>query len=223
MLATSPAFKENAARALADTGLQKALARTRPQSSAKRSAAVAALPEFEQLRDIGRDIKNHALANLDFYLETWSANVERAGGHVHWCSTPDDARAAVLKICRDAGARTVTKGKSMISEELGINEHLERHGIEPIETDSRRIHPPAPPGAPEPHHRARLPPQPRGLGGEFPQIPHRPARRPRVSRAARHHDRGTHPAAPKIPSRRRRHYRRQFPDRRDRQQRHCHQ
>jgi L-lactate dehydrogenase complex protein LldF len=135
MLATSPAFKENAAHALADQGLQKALARTRPQSSGKRSAAVAALPEFERLRDIGRDIKNHALAHLDFYLETWAENVERAGGHVHWCSTPDDARAAVLKICADAGARTVTKGKSMISEELGINAHLEKHGITPIETD----------------------------------------------------------------------------------------
>ncbi|MBU6499192.1 MAG: lactate utilization protein, partial [Rhodospirillales bacterium] len=135
MLATSPAFKENAGHALADAGLQKALARTRPQHPAKRAAAVAALPEFEALRDIGRDIKNHTLANLDFYLETWAANVERAGGQVHWCSTADDARAAVLEICRKAGARTVTKGKSMVSEELGINEHLEAHGITPVETD----------------------------------------------------------------------------------------
>ena len=73
MLATSPAFKENAAHALADAGLQKALTRTRPQASTRRAQAVAALPEFEQLRDIGRDIKNHTLANLDFYLETWAA------------------------------------------------------------------------------------------------------------------------------------------------------
>ncbi len=135
MLATSPSFKENAAHALADVGLQKALSRTRPQASGRRAAAVAALPEFERLRDIGRDIKNHTLAHLDFYLETWADNVEQAGGHVHWCSTPDEARAAVLKICRDAGAKTVTKGKSMISEELGINEHLEKHGITPVETD----------------------------------------------------------------------------------------
>jgi L-lactate dehydrogenase complex protein LldF len=61
--------------------------------------------------------------------------VERAGGKVHWCSTADDARAAVLAICQKAGARTVTKGKSMISEELGINDHLEQHGIRPVETD----------------------------------------------------------------------------------------
>jgi L-lactate dehydrogenase complex protein LldF len=135
MLATSPAFKQNVKGALADAGLQKALAFTRPSFAGKRSAAVAGLPEFEALRDVGRDIKNHVLTNLDFYLETWAGNVEKSGGTVHWCSTADDARAAVLAICQKAGAKTVTKGKSMISEELGINDHLEKHGIEPVETD----------------------------------------------------------------------------------------
>jgi L-lactate dehydrogenase complex protein LldF len=135
MLATSPAFKANASQAMADPGLQKALARTRPQNPAKRAAAVAALPEFEQLRDIGRDIKNHTLAHLDFYLEAWESKVLESGGKVHWASSADDARDAVLKICQAAGARTVTKGKSMVSEELAINDHLEKHGIVPIETD----------------------------------------------------------------------------------------
>jgi L-lactate dehydrogenase complex protein LldF len=135
MHATSPEFKANAARAMADAGLQKALARTRPTFPARRAAAVANLPEFEELREIGKQIKNHTLANLDFYLETFAANVERAGGTVHWCATADDARDAVLKICERVGARTVTKGKSMISEELGLNQHLEQHGIAPFETD----------------------------------------------------------------------------------------
>ena len=132
---TSPAFKQNAREALGNAGLQRSLARSKPSFIARRSAAVAALPEFERLRDIGRDIKNHTLANLDFYLETYAANVERMGGHVHWCSDADEAREAVLSICREAGARTVTKGKSMISEELGINDHLEANGLVPIETD----------------------------------------------------------------------------------------
>ena len=131
----SPQFKERAREALDDPGLQKALGRAKAGFQVKRAAAVAALPEFEALRDTARDIKNHALANLDFYLETFAANVEAAGGHVHWCATADDARAAVLKICQDAGAKTVTKGKSMISEELAVNEHLEKHGITPVETD----------------------------------------------------------------------------------------
>ncbi len=134
-VATSPAFKENAHRALADAGLQKALARSGPSFIARRSAAVAALPEFEQLRDTARDIKNHTLANLDFYLEAWEAKVLAAGGEVHWCATADEARAAVLQICRAAGARTVTKGKSMITEEIGLNAHLQAAGIVPVETD----------------------------------------------------------------------------------------
>src|SRR5579859_2168946 len=98
MLATSPAFKENAARALADPGLQKALARVKPEFHSRRAQAVAALPEFEQLREIGRDIKDHTLAHLDFYLEAFAERVERAGGHVHWCAAADDARTAVLDI-----------------------------------------------------------------------------------------------------------------------------
>ena len=74
-VATSPAFKENAHKALADAGLQRALARSGPSFIARRAAAVAALPEFETLRDTARDIKNHALANLDFYLEAYEAKV----------------------------------------------------------------------------------------------------------------------------------------------------
>jgi len=134
-VATSPEFKRNATGAIANASLQKALANSRPQFMARRGRAVGDLPEFEALRDIARDIKNHTLANLDFYLETFARNVEAAGGVVHWCSTADEARATVLDICRKADARTVTKGKSMISEELAINDHLEKHGITPVETD----------------------------------------------------------------------------------------
>ena len=133
--ATSYAFKENARRALANAGLQKALARSGPSFIARRAAAVTALPEFEQLRDAARDIKNHTLAYIDFYLEEYERNLLAAGGRLHWCSTAEEARDAVLAICRDTDARTVTKGKSMVGEELAINDHLERNGITPIETD----------------------------------------------------------------------------------------
>ena len=135
MLATSPKFKENASRAMADAGLQQALARTKPRFIEKRAKAAAGLPEFERLRDTGRDIKNHTIANLDFYLETFERNVIANGGQVHWAASAEDARRIVLEICRAAGAKTVTKGKSMISEEIAINDHLARHGITPIETD----------------------------------------------------------------------------------------
>ena len=54
---------------------------------------------------------------------------------MHWCRDAAEARARVLEICQDAGARTVTKSKSMVGEEIAINEHLAAHGIEPVETD----------------------------------------------------------------------------------------
>ncbi len=135
LTATSHAFKENAHKALGNAGLQKALARSGPSFIARRTAAVAGLPEFEQLRDVARDIKNHALAYLDFYLEEYERNVIASGGTVHWCADAAAARDAVLAICQKAGARTVTKGKSMIGEEIAVNEHLEKHGITPVETD----------------------------------------------------------------------------------------
>jgi len=135
MLASSDTFRQNATAAMADAGLQRAIAHSRPHFVEKRRAAVAQLPEFEALREAARAIKDHSIAHLDFYLETYAAAVERSGGVVHWCSSAEDARQAVLKICRDAGARTVTKGKSMVTEEIGLNHFLEKNGVTPVETD----------------------------------------------------------------------------------------
>ncbi len=132
---TSHAFKENAHAALRNEGLQRTLSQSKATFQARRAAAVMNLPEFEQLRNEGKAIKDHTLANLDFYLEQFAARVEQAGGRVHWCSTADEACEAVLGICRETGARTVTKGKSMISEEIQLNRYLERHGVTPVETD----------------------------------------------------------------------------------------
>src|SRR5215212_3009880 len=133
--ATSPQFKENAREALADEQLQAALAKVRRGFVEKRKAAADRLPEFEGLRDAARDIKNHTLEHLDLYLEAYEEKVKASGGHVHFARDAAEARDIILSICRDTGAKTVTKGKSMISEEIGINHHLEANGIRPIETD----------------------------------------------------------------------------------------
>ncbi|WP_210496984.1 LutB/LldF family L-lactate oxidation iron-sulfur protein [Microvirga antarctica] len=132
---TSPQFKDNAARALGDVQLQKALLNVKQGFIDKRQKATERLPEFEALRDSARDIKNHTLQNLDLYLEAYEAKVQASGGHVHYARNAAEARDIILQLCKDAGARTVTKGKSMIAEEIAINDHLESHGIVPIETD----------------------------------------------------------------------------------------
>jgi L-lactate dehydrogenase complex protein LldF len=135
MQITSPGFKQNARGALADPNLQRALGNVRAGFIEKRRKAADALPEFDALRDSAREIKDHTLANLDLYLEAYEARVTEAGGQVHWAETAEDARRIMLEICRKAGARTVTKGKSMITEEVGLNDFLEKNGIRPVETD----------------------------------------------------------------------------------------
>ena len=135
MQITSPEFKANSRAALADPQLQKALGNVRSGFIEKRLKAVADLPEFERLRDSAKAIKDHVLSNLDLYLEAYEAKVLEAGGKVHWCQTAEDARQAILAICRSVDARVVTKGKSMITEEIELNDFFERNGIAPVETD----------------------------------------------------------------------------------------
>ena len=132
---TTENFRENSRQAIADDNLHEALSKLSKGFPLKRSEAVSRLPEFEDLRDQAREIKAHVLTNLDFYLEEFEAKVLETGGKVHWCRTAAEARSTILRISRNAGAKTVAKSKSMIGEEIAINEHLEHHGIQPIETD----------------------------------------------------------------------------------------
>jgi len=135
MLATSRTFEANARAGLANPILQRALSLMQSGFPERRRHAVERLPEFEALRDIGKSIKDHTLEHLDFYLEFFEENVVAAGGRVHWARTPEEARATVLEICRSVDAKTVTKGKSMIAEEVGLNDYLEQNGITAVETD----------------------------------------------------------------------------------------
>ena len=135
MQTTAHRFIENSERLLADRELQGMLAGMRAHVPEARQRAVDGLPEFEALRDRARAIKDHVIQHLDFYLERFEAKVIEAGGKTHWCADGAEARDTILAICRKAGARTVTKGKTMVGEEIAINPHLEAHGMVPVETD----------------------------------------------------------------------------------------
>jgi L-lactate dehydrogenase complex protein LldF len=131
----SPEFKQNARRALHDANLQRALGNLKAGFPGKRAAAIARLPEFEQLRQQARELKEHILQHLDLYLEAFEARVIENGGQVHWCRTSEEARQTILRICQEQNAKTVTKGKSMVTEEIDLNQFLQENGIRPVETD----------------------------------------------------------------------------------------
>src|SRR3569833_1417926 len=131
---TTPRFKANAHEALHDERLQRAMSYA-GNFVPRRAAAAGRLPEFEALRDDARDIKDHTLAHLDLYLEEYEKRVTESGGFVHYARDAEEARRIFLDLCARRGAKRVTKGKSMISEEIGLNQALEANGVEAVETD----------------------------------------------------------------------------------------
>lgn len=128
-------FKARAHKALLDDDLKQALGNVKQGFIGKRTAAVKLVPEWQQIRDDARQLKNHVLENLDHYLLAYEARVQENGGQVHWASSSADASDIIVDICKSHGAKTVTKGKSMVGEEADINGALSAAGIEPIETD----------------------------------------------------------------------------------------
>jgi len=129
------AFSARVDKALADRTLKLAIDRTTGAARAKRAAAVAAWPQFEAARDLGRDIKDHVIANLGFYLAEFERNAVASGAHVHWARSAQEACDIVVGVCRDAGAKSVTRAKSMLGEEIGLPHALEAAGIDRVETD----------------------------------------------------------------------------------------
>ena len=135
MKSSSLSFRHKSEQALLDTHLQRSLDKARSGFTAKRRAAVDALPEFEQLRHAAQIMKQHTLSRLDDFLLQFEQRVLDGGGQVHWASTANEATDIVVRLCRDVGATRVTKGKTMVGEEIGLNEALEAAGISPVETD----------------------------------------------------------------------------------------
>jgi len=135
MKSTTRHFKQNSRAAITNTQLQQALAKARGGFIDKRRDAISALPEFEQLRQRGREIKEHTLLHLAMYLQQFEQRAIENGTQVHWAVDADNATRIILDICTAVQARTVTKGKSMVGEEIGLNEALLAAGIKPVETD----------------------------------------------------------------------------------------
>ncbi|MBI4540101.1 MAG: lactate utilization protein [Gemmatimonadetes bacterium] len=101
----------------------------------KREHAAAACEGWEALRERAAAIKAHTLDHLDLYLERFVERAQAAGATVHFAETGQDVNRSVFEICRRRAVRKIVKSKSMTTEECGLNAHLERQGIEVVDTD----------------------------------------------------------------------------------------
>jgi len=122
---------------LGNTRLQTAVYEGTGRLIAKRKSSIApdVLPDYQELRAQANRIKRHAIENLDYYLEQLEANVIAHGGRVAWCSSGDEVADFILSLAKQRGATLIVKSKSMTTEEIDLNERLERHQLEAVETD----------------------------------------------------------------------------------------
>ncbi|WP_374546941.1 lactate utilization protein B [Rhodoblastus sp.] len=128
-------FHDRVEKALGSAQLKVALERTTGNARRKRAAAVAAWPDFVGARLAAAAIKDHAIANMAYYLEMFERNALASGARVHWARDPDEACRIVVDLCKAAGAKSVTRSKSMLGEEIGLPHALADAGIRRVETD----------------------------------------------------------------------------------------
>jgi L-lactate dehydrogenase complex protein LldF len=131
----SASFPERARAAIGDAGLHVALDRATAQLGARRSTALASLPDSDLIRDVARRAKMDLLRDLAGHLERFEARLLENGVQVHWAETAQDANRIVVEIAQRHGVRRVVKGKSMASEETHLNHALEGAGLSVVETD----------------------------------------------------------------------------------------
>jgi iron-sulfur cluster protein len=130
-----PPFPEAARAALADTQLRHNLAHATGVIRAKRAAVVAEVDNWEELRLAGAAVKDRALRDLETHLVDLETALTAGGATVHWARDAAEACAIVADVVKAHGVDEVVKVKSMVTQEIGLNEALAEEGIAAWETD----------------------------------------------------------------------------------------
>jgi L-lactate dehydrogenase complex protein LldF len=132
---TSCNFRANSAASIADHSLRAAMKNATDTFGTRRTAAFGAIPDLEALRDKASATRMEVLDNLPAYLESFTKNAVAAGATVHRAHDAASARELIGSLLLERGVKMAAKGKSMVSEEIGLNAHLEAAGIKVVETD----------------------------------------------------------------------------------------
>jgi L-lactate dehydrogenase complex protein LldF len=132
---TAPDFAARASVALADDGLRRKFRRAMDGLMTKRSAQFPDPEAWTSLRARGAAIRRRSLARLPQLLEQLETRCRANGIQVHWAETSAEADRIIEGILTDHGVHTLIKGKSMVSEEIHLNDFLARHNINAVESD----------------------------------------------------------------------------------------
>jgi L-lactate dehydrogenase complex protein LldF len=128
-------LKQRMNRALSDSFMRAAIAGAQDLINRKRRERYCELGDFEKWRDLASGIRAHVLENLDYYLDQFSTAAQKAGASVYFAGDSREAVDIAAAIFRRKNAKKAVKSKSMVTEEIGLNEALEEIGVEILETD----------------------------------------------------------------------------------------
>jgi L-lactate dehydrogenase complex protein LldF len=129
------ALKPRIKQKLDDSFMRKAIRGAQDLINKKREDRFSELGNYEKWRDLAADIREHVIENLDYYLDQFSTNAEKAGATVYFAKDAAEANDIAKKIFKTKNAKKAVKSKSMVTEEIGLNEALEEIGVDVIETD----------------------------------------------------------------------------------------
>lgn len=132
---TAPSFQTAAKALLGDAQLRKNVRHATDVIQNKRRRLVEEKHDWQQMRESGRQIREHVLQHLDIYLAEFEHNFTAAGGHIHWARDAAEAQRIIVDLVKQTGTSEVIKIKSMTTEEIQLNNALEDAGVHAFETD----------------------------------------------------------------------------------------
>jgi L-lactate dehydrogenase complex protein LldF len=128
-------FKRTASMKLDDPVLQRNMKTAKHKFVDGRAKGILEIDNWEEIRTYAAAMRDRTIANLDAYLVEFERNAMRRGATVHWAETAQEACDIAVDIAQRNAVKKVTKSKSMVSEEVNLNERLEGAGIQVVETD----------------------------------------------------------------------------------------
>ena len=128
-------FRSTARQTIGDPRLKAAYESAMARNREVRAETTAKVSDIEDMRDEFKRLRAATIANLSHYLQMFESNARQAGAVVHWARGKEDISKIVLEIARQEGAKLAVKSKSMVTEEVHLNEILEEAGLGVVETD----------------------------------------------------------------------------------------
>jgi len=135
MKTSSVEFKSRVKSELQNEFMRGAVSKAQETIQGRKNAVTDEMGNWEEWRSHGEEIRQHVLENLDYYLYELSENVAKRGGHVFFAKTAEEASTYIEEIAKKKNAKKVVKAKSMVTEEISLNQKLEGAGCTVIETD----------------------------------------------------------------------------------------